>query len=139
MDTKSGSKTNQIKRSHRILLMDDDPFVSDFMKQLLEDLGYETACATDGLAAIKMFEKAQQDRPFAVTILDLTVRTGMGGKEAIKELLKLDPQVKAIATSGYLDDPVFITPKEYGFSGALAKPFQTRELELLLKRILEEG
>ncbi|MDH3344276.1 MAG: hypothetical protein OEL58_03480 [Desulfobacteraceae bacterium] len=45
------------------------------------------------------------EKPYDVVILDLTVPGGMGGKEAINKLLEIDPEVKAIVSRGYSDDP----------------------------------
>ena len=82
--------------------------------------------------------KARQDqgRPFDAVILDLTVRDGVGGKETIRELLKIDPAVKAIVMSGYANDPVVLEPERYGFKGVLAKPFDRYSLRMVLARVL---
>ena len=47
----------------------------------------------------------------------------MGGKEALEELKKLNPEIIAIATSGYSEDPVISNPEEYGFFSSIPKPF----------------
>jgi two-component system cell cycle sensor histidine kinase/response regulator CckA len=62
----------------------------------------------------------------------------MGGEEAIKRLLEIDPGVKAIASSGYSNDSIIANYREYGFRGALAKPYTMEELALTLDRILTE-
>ncbi len=59
-----------------------------------------------------------------------------GGKEAIKELLKIDPEVKAIVVSGYTKDPIMTDYREYGFSGVLAKPHEISELDVLLQNVI---
>ena len=69
-------------------------------------------------------------------ILDLTIRGGMGGKEVIERLLKIDPDVKAIVSSGYSNDPVLSDFRRYGFSGMVSKPFKIEELKGLLHSIL---
>ncbi len=71
-------------------------------------------------------------------ILDLTIPGGMGGKEAIKILLEMDPEVKAIVYSGYSDDPVMSNYREYGFKGMMAKPFDTYALGKVLNDVLQE-
>ncbi len=77
-------------------------------------------------------------QPFDLVILDLTVKGGMGGKDAVKALLKIDPQVKAIVSSGYSNDPVMTDFKTYGFTGALPKPNTKKELIEALKNITKE-
>ncbi|HMK66071.1 MAG TPA: hypothetical protein VK564_09770, partial [Thermodesulfobacteriota bacterium] len=52
-----------------------------------------------------------------LTNLDLTIRGGMRGKETLKRLLEIDPEVKAIVASGYSQDPVMQDYQEYGFKG----------------------
>ena len=74
--------------------------------------------------------------PFDAVILDLTVKGGISGNQTIKELAKIDPDVKAIVSSGYFNDPVMANYEEYGFRGAIAKPYQKSDLERILKKIL---
>jgi len=62
----------------------------------------------------------------------------MGGKEAIKKLLEINPKVKAIVSSGYSTDPIMADFKKYGFSAVATKPFSVDELERTLHRILSE-
>jgi len=76
-------------------------------RQVLNRLGYEPKTAKDGAEAIELYRKAKESgEPFDVVILDLTVKSGMGGKDAVKALLEKDPQTKAIVSSGYSNDPV---------------------------------
>ena len=74
-----------------------------------------------------------------LVILDLTVRAGVGGQEAIQALLEIDPGVKAIVMSGYADDPVVLEPERHGFKGVLAKPFESARLREILARVLGPG
>ena len=106
---------------------------------MLGHLGYEAEFASDGSQAIEKFVQAKADgRPFAAVILDLTVPGGMGGKEAIEELLKIDPQVKAIVSSGYSDDPIMADFKKYGFCEVIPKPFRVVELSKKLQKIMSK-
>ena len=85
----------------------------------------------------RLYRKAQSlGRPFDVVLLDLTVREGMGGQEAIQALLKIDPDVKAIAMSGYIDSPVILEPERHGFKAALEKPFDAGKLQEILSRVI---
>ena len=123
-------------RTGRILVMDDEESIRKLSKKRLSQLGYESELAKDGAQAIELYKKAMDSgQPFDAVILDLTVKGGMGGKDAVKALLKIDPQVKAIVSSGYSNDPVMTDFKAYGFTGALPKPNTKKELIAVLKNI----
>jgi two-component system, cell cycle sensor histidine kinase and response regulator CckA len=113
----------------RILVMDDDRELRDMTGRVLHRAGYEVAFAQEGGQAITMYEAAlTSGSPFDAVIVDLTVPGGMGGRETMHELLKIDPDVKAIVTSGYSDDPIIAHYRQYGFRGSIRKPFDISEL-----------
>jgi CheY-like chemotaxis protein len=116
--------------------MDDEEMVREVLGGMLSQLGYEVDFASDGSQAIEKFVRAREDgRPFAAVILDLTIPGGMGGKETIEKLLMIDPQIKAIVSSGYSDDQVMADFQEYGFSEVIAKPYRLGELSKILQRV----
>ena len=89
------------------------------------------------LEAIELFQKALElGHPFDALILDLTVRAGMGGKEAIRRLREIDPGVKAIVSSGYSNDPILADFKNYGFWGRIAKPYTAENLSRILADVI---
>ncbi len=111
---------SQIQVRHQTV-MDDEEILRQTLSKLLGYLGYEATFARDGDEAIQQFIQAREaGREFDAVILDLTVPGGMGGKAAIEKLLRIDPQVKAIVSSGYSDDPIMANFLEYGFSGVIA-------------------
>jgi signal transduction histidine kinase/CheY-like chemotaxis protein len=127
-------------RSGRILVMDDQEVVRRLTKRLLEQMCHEVELEQDGQGAIEAYASAKdQGHPFDAVILDLTVRNGVGGKETLRELLKIDPAVKAIVMSGYANDPVVLEPERHGFKGVLAKPFDRHSLRKVLDRVLRPG
>ncbi|MCJ7685166.1 MAG: ATP-binding protein, partial [Desulfobacteraceae bacterium] len=126
-----------IKGHGRILVMDDEESLRNFVKQSLQRLGYEVELAADGKEAIEKYEKARlSQNPFDAVILDLTIPGGMGGKECIEKLREIDPGVKAIVASGYADDPVMASFEDYGFTLAAAKPFSVEKLGQVLHHVL---
>jgi CheY-like chemotaxis protein len=128
-----------VRGKRRILIMDGDETVREVISKLLEKLGYETAGAKDILEAIDLCKQAKEsNQPFATAILDLTVLGGMGGKEAVEQLLVVDPQIKAIATSGYSDDPIMTDFPKYGFSRVISKPYKMLELSKVLHQLINE-
>jgi len=121
----------------RILVMDDEEMVRRIVGQMLSLLGYDADYAIDGSEAIEMYQaKKQSGRPFDAVIMDLTIPGGMGGKEAISKLLGLDPDVKAIVSSGYSNDPIMSNYKAHGFKAVIVKPYQVQELNEVLERAL---
>jgi CheY-like chemotaxis protein len=124
-------------RPGRILVMDDEELVRTLVRRLLQQEGHEVELVADGQAAIGAYESARgQGRPFDAVILDLTIRDGVGGEKTIRELLKIDPAVKALLMSGYANDPVVLDPEHYGFKGVLAKPFDKLKLREILSLVL---
>ncbi|MBN1227356.1 MAG: PAS domain S-box protein [Deltaproteobacteria bacterium] len=122
----------------RILFMDDQPSLRNMIGHMLTYLGYEVELVDDGAKAVALYKKARQTtHPFEAVILDLTVPGAMGGLEAMKELLKIDPEVKAIVSSGYSNDPIMGEYAQYGFSGVIAKPFQIEELSKIISQVVE--
>ncbi len=123
----------------RILVMDDDEKIREVLCRLLSKLGYEVDSASDGSQALEKFIKAKESgRTIAAVILDLTVPGGMGGKETIDRLLRIDPQVKAIVSSGYSEDPIMANFKKYGFSEVIAKPYRVVDLSRILRRVVSK-
>lgn len=124
----------------RILLMDDEDLVQEVGQAMLESLGYEVVTVSEGQAMLDKYQSAQKEgRPFAAVIMDLTIVGGMGGKEAIAELRKIDPKAKAIVSSGYSNDPIMARPKEYGFDDVIEKPYDVNKMQLALKRVLQNN
>jgi PAS domain S-box-containing protein len=123
----------------RILVMDDEEAIRNLSKQILGRLGYEPEVAKDGVEVIELYRNAKDsDKPFDAVILNLTIKGGMGGKDTIKVLLEIDPQVKAIVSSGYSNDSVITNFKEYGFIGALVKPYTKKGLRDTLNKVTEQ-
>ena len=121
----------------RVLFMDDETVLQELVGAMLEYLGYEVTCAADGETALRQFDEAKRaGRPFSAVILDLTVPGGMGGFEALQRLRVIDPEVRAIVSSGYSNDPIIANYRRHGFSGAIAKPYQMAELSEVIRQVL---
>jgi CheY-like chemotaxis protein len=120
--------------------MDDEAALRRIIALCLADVGYRVDQAPDGAQAIVQFDQAHNTGdPFDAVILDLTVRGGMGGLDALERLKAIDPSVRAIAASGYSDSPVLGDFERYGFVGALAKPFHFTMLVNLLRQVVPNG
>jgi len=125
------------KQAARILVMDDEEMVREVTTQMLKKMGFTVETASDGKQAIEMYKQAMDaGNAFDALIMDLTIPGGMGGKEAIKNILKIDPEAIAIVSSGYADDPVMANYTRYGFKGIAAKPYTMNHLHEVVNRVL---
>ncbi len=134
-------KTEQEDRpfqgSGRILVMDDEEPVRRVARAMLEKMGFAVEEAENGIKAIEAYQKAKMvGETFRAVIMDLTIPGGMGGSEAIQHLRKLDPQVTAIVSSGYSNDPVMSNFQQHGFKGVVAKPYKVEELTKVIRDVL---
>lgn len=121
----------------RVLVMDDEAEIRELIKEVLENMGMEVLTCADGKTAIEIYQKEMQSSaPIDLVILDLTVPGELGGKETLNELLKIDPKVKAIVSSGYSNDPIMSEYKKYGFKGVVSKPYQVNELIVTVQNVL---
>jgi PAS domain S-box-containing protein len=124
-------------RHAHILVMDDEEMIRGIVVNMLNHYGFSVATAADGQEAIQMYQQAMTaGMPFDVVIMDLTIPGGMGGKQAVQGLLEIDPHVRAIVSSGYADSPVMSHYADYGFKGAVAKPYTQRELQDAVIQVL---
>ena len=129
--------TPDLRGSGHVLIMDDERLIRGIARDMLKRAGYEVAVAADGKEAIAKYrETFEAGKKFDAVILDLTVPGGMGGEQAVRELIKIDPQVAAIVSSGYSDDAVLARFTEYGFAGTVPKPYSLRELLTAVKRVM---
>ncbi|KNZ70534.1 signal transduction histidine kinase, nitrogen specific, NtrB [Thermincola ferriacetica] len=121
----------------RVLIMDDEETIRYVVRSMLNHFGYHVEEARDGAEAIKLYRLAKEaGRPFDVVIMDLTIPGGMGGKEAIAKLLDYDPNIKAIVSSGYSNDPIMANYQQYGFIDVVAKPYKMVELSKVVHRVI---
>ncbi|NTV14356.1 MAG: PAS domain S-box protein [Desulfobulbaceae bacterium] len=134
-------KTEEIPTSiavGRVLFMDDEEMIRDLASKLITALGHDVELAEHGNEAVEKFIKAKQNaNSFDVVILDLTIRGGMGGIETVQELLKIDPGLKAIVSSGYSDSSASSSYKKQGFKAFLNKPYNFKELREVLNNIIQ--
>lgn len=123
----------------KILVMDDEEILREFTSRLLGRIGYDVTLASKGEEMISMYNEARESgEPFDAILMDLTIPGGMGGKEAIKALLEIDPDVKAIVSSGYSNDPIMSNYKKYGFKGVIEKPYTVHELNRVLSEVISD-
>ncbi len=121
----------------RILVMDDDEDILNLVCSVLEINNYEVTTTLDGKMMLEQYQQSMDEQhPFDVVIMDLTIPGGMGGKEAIVELLKIDNKAKCIVSSGYAEDPIMANFSDYGFKDAISKPFALDDLNQSLQKVI---
>lgn len=124
------------KGSGIVLIMDDEYFIREIISQMLEHMGYKTFQAACSNELLDLYKSHKDNPELKCIILDLTIPGGMGGKETVAEIRKLDSKIPVFASSGYSSDMVMSTPGSYGFSDSIRKPFTINELSALLNRHL---
>lgn len=121
----------------RILLMDDEEMIRNVAGEILEYIGYKVEFAAGGQEAIDLYNRGiEEGKPFDLVIMDLTIPGGMNGKDAIIELLKSDPGIKVIVSSGYSNDPILSDYEKYGFKGVAVKPYKVTELSHIVYGVI---
>jgi two-component system cell cycle sensor histidine kinase/response regulator CckA len=122
----------------RILFMDDEQSIRRLGSAILHRIGYDVSTVSDGTEALREYSDARAaGRPYSAVILDLTIPGGMGGSHTMEQLLKIDPAVRAIVSSGYSNDTVLSNYKTHGFRGMVSKPYETADLALAVERVLK--
>jgi len=124
----------------RVLVMDDESSVLRLVQRALQDAGYATKAATNGGDAVEFYRQALADgQCFDAVVLDLTVRGGMGGREAAERILAIDPSARLLVSSGYSDDAVMADYRRHGFAAALPKPYTAQQLADAVQEIIGEA
>jgi len=137
IEQKSRDASKPLVAEGKILIMDDEEYVRTTLAKILEHFGFEVDHAKDGQEAIDAYQKSLiGGKPYVAVILDLTIPGGMGGKETIKALKEIDPEIKAIVSSGYANDPIMATHSQYGFKGVVVKPYHVDDLQSALQYAL---
>ena len=129
VETPAGPVIESIGQGKRILFLDDEPTIRAMVEQALGMHGYEVYCAATGEEAIKVCKRAEDfGKPFDLLLLDLQIRGGLGGRETLGILREDNPNIRAVVTTGFIDDAVLANHGDFGFCGVLAKPFRIEQL-----------
>jgi two-component system cell cycle sensor histidine kinase/response regulator CckA len=136
---RAGQSQVPLTRPARVLVMDDEDVIRAVAGRMLAMAGHQAVFAADGTEAVQAYRAARDaGQPFDLAIFDLTVPGGKGGKDALQEILQFDPQVRAVASSGYSNDPVMASPAAYGFRSYLRKPYELRDLLRAIDEVRED-
>lgn len=124
-----------------VAVMDDEEMIRDLTGAMLTELGYQVRTCSDGAEAVELYRGSRAaGTPLSAVIMDLTIPGGMGGKEAARRILEIDPGACLIVSSGYSNDPVMSDYQSFGFCATLVKPYSAREVARVLSLALpKEG
>ncbi|MGQ9609091.1 MAG: PAS domain-containing hybrid sensor histidine kinase/response regulator [bacterium] len=120
----------------RILVMDDEEIIRELTTEMLTSIGYEVVATEDGESTLKLYkESLDLGKAFDIVILDLTIPGGIGGKEVVQRLKEINPNVKAIVSSGYFNDSAMSDYELHGFKGFIAKPYNIKQISEILQKV----
>jgi PAS domain S-box-containing protein len=126
-----------VRGTGKILVVDDEETVRRVATEILSHLGYEAKDARGSSEAIELYAQARAGgAPFSAVIMDLTIPGDVDGVAVASRILELDPAARIIVSSGYAVSPIMSDYAAHGFVGAIAKPYQIRELSEVLGRVL---
>ncbi|HBM16057.1 MAG TPA: hypothetical protein DD381_06930 [Lentisphaeria bacterium] len=131
----------EIEKLHRgkgrFLIMDDEKSIRQSLSLILQSMGYSVDTARNGEESLNLLKESEQSgQPFTAAIFDLTVHSGMGGIEAIKEFRRFNSKIPVFASSGYSDIKTIDFIEDYGFDDYLPKPYRPEDLNILLNKHL---
>ena len=117
----------------RVMVIDDDPSVRDYMEALVSRQGYRVYAAADGEQALGQLDDV---RPDLVT-LDV-VLPGVDGLETLRRIKQRMPEVPVVMLSGHGQARNIVEAMRLGATDFLRKPFEVEELELAFQKALEK-
>jgi two-component system cell cycle sensor histidine kinase/response regulator CckA len=127
------------KEKKKVLLLDDDPLIVEITSEMLEEMGYLVESFREGSEVLIAYKRAlEANEGFDVVVLDIFNRLGMDGKQTLKNLIEIDPLVKAIGITGYLHDVDIGQLKQFGFQKVISKPYKIEDLMDTLKDVLTD-
>ena len=130
----------EVHANKRMLVIDDEEIIGLALSNLFDGEGYNVKVVGSGSEAVEAYKKAKESGGhFAAVIMDLVVPGGMGGKEAVAEIKSIDPDVRAIVSSGYSSDSIMSNYRHYGFSGVISKPYNIAELSRVLSEVTKDA
>ena len=121
--------------NERILFVDDEEFIADLGKRILERLGYDVTVRTSSIEALKAF-KAQPEK-FDLIITDMTMPQ-MTGEKLAQNMLRIRPDIPIILCTGFSAMISENKAKEMGIKGFVMKPFVIHEMAKIIRKVLGE-
>lgn len=134
---KKAEGTGLITTKSKIMVMDDEEQLLNIVREMIVMMGHEVVLARDGTEAVQRYkESINSGTPINLIVMDLTIPGAMGGTEAVQKILAINPEAKVMVSSGYSNDPAMANFKDYGFCGAIAKPYNLLEFKKAISQLI---
>ncbi len=137
-DTQTTTPTQPSGRPQRgtetILLAEDEPSVRTLVRDELQKLGYKVVEAKNGVEACLL--ATQQAESFQLLLTDVVMPV-MGGRELAQHLSVINPELRTLFMSGYMDDVGIMAGQEEGATSFLQKPFTPEMLASSVRNLLD--
>lgn len=133
------AKPERAPRSTRILILDDEEAICMLVSSVLDASGFEVSTATSVATALRLCTEAlESGAPISLLICDLSLPGDTDGVEALRQLHAIDPNLRAIVSSGYDNDAVMRDCRKAGFCAAMSKPYDIAKLVRTVGEALAE-
>jgi DNA-binding NtrC family response regulator len=119
-------------KSLRVLFVDDEESLREFMRSELPGMGHEVVVCSDGRSALKVLEKER----FDAAILDLRM-PGMTGIELLQYVKSISPETEAVVMTGYASTETAMQALRLGAFDYITKPCKLEEIDAILRKIVE--
>ncbi len=116
-----------------ILLVDDEEPLRELGELMLKKFGYRVLTAPDGESALEIYR--QKGETISLVILDI-IMPGMGGRRCLEELLRIDPDVRVVVSSGYSVNGAAGETLDAGGRGFISKPYEIRQMLKVVRKAL---
>jgi len=116
-----------------VLLVDDEDAVRTLGARMLERIGFQVLAASDGQAALELYQARRGE--IVLVLLDRTMPT-MDGEEVLRQLRRINPQVRVVMTSGYAETEIAPRRGNPLYCGFLQKPYTLEALTQRLREVL---
>ena len=121
----------------KILVMDDEDAIRMVTGVALTKAGYKVDFAVNGKEAVEKYKSSfEEGHPFDLIFMDPTIPGGMSGQETLEKIKEFDPNVKAISSSDYSNNPIMSDHKKYGFCGIISKPYKAEDINRIVYQVL---
>jgi two-component system, cell cycle sensor histidine kinase and response regulator CckA len=114
-----------LENKHTILVIEDEELLLDLLKEMLEDEGYRVLTAADGPQAVDLYRAEKEKVSLVLSDMGLP---SMGGWEVLQQLKKINPSVKVILSSGFMDTKVRQDMLSAGAKDFIQKPYMPEKV-----------
>ena len=124
-------------KEKKALILDDEEMILELVSDIFQLIGFKVTAVISANEAISKFKEAhEQGEPFDLVLFDMTLPGELDGSDVLREIRKLDPNIKAIVSSGYSQEELKAKAEDDGFDAAVPKPYSITVLKETVERLL---